>query len=627
MKKWISLMLVFSLLMGLVSVASAEEQLTVETQELRVGVTTRIGGHFFTERWGANTSDIDIRELIHGLNTVSWEQDGHHVLNQTVVQKLAASVDENGDQVYTISINPGLSYNDGTPINANDYAFSVLLQSSPQFDALGSTPIGMDYIVGYEDYQQGKPFAGVRVMDDETFQLTINQAYLPNYYEITMLNVVPYPIHVLAPDCAVKDDGEGAYIDGPFTEELLQQTIIGDGEGYLYKPYVTAGAYQYVSYDPDTSIAEFAKNEHFAGNFKGVKPTIDKITMQYIPAEQALDAVLNGELDVVNKISDGSIIERGTQLALDGKISKLDYMRTGLSFIAFACEMNPTQSVNVRKALAHCVDVNAVNYEFTGGYGVPVYGYYGVGQWMVARSQDDLAQYAYTLDPNLAIELLVADGWTLNEVGEPYDDENGGIRHKLMDGQLVKLSLKWAQSEGTAMSDVLSKNMIDYAQSAGIELLIEKLPFDELLKHYYRQVDREYNMFSLATNFNLAYDPYPTFHTGDAYQGEANKTGLQDEELMNLALDMISTKVNDDEAYVQKWLAFQARWNEMQPMIPLYSNIYFDFFRNDLQNYHSNAYVSWATAVVDAYIGEPAVVEDVEAGEAVEEAVEESLDY
>ena len=34
--------------------------------ELVVGVTTALSGGFFTDMWGNNTSDIDVRLLLHG---------------------------------------------------------------------------------------------------------------------------------------------------------------------------------------------------------------------------------------------------------------------------------------------------------------------------------------------------------------------------------------------------------------------------------------------------------------------------------------------------------------------------------------------------------------------------------
>ncbi len=67
--------------------------------------------------------------------------------------------------------------------------------------------------------------------------------------------------------------------------------------------------------------------------------------------------------------------------------------------------------------------------------------------------------------------------------------------------------------------------------------------------------------------------------------------------------------------YVTKWISFQERYNEVLPAIPLYSNVYFDFWMNQLQNYDVNGHVTWSQAILQAYFGpeEDVTFEDEEA--------------
>ena len=587
--------------------AWAEE--TPEHMALTVGVTTTMSGFFFTGKWGVNSADVDLRELIHGYNTISWEASGDYVVDTTVVRQLDG-YEEAGSKRYRITLNEGLAYNDGSPVTAWDYAFSALLLSSAEFAALGGAPTEMSWLLGYDAFNDsvygGAPFAGVRVIDDHTLDLIIDGRYLPYFYEIMLLNITPYPISVLAPGCEVKDDGQGAYIEGPFTEELLRATVLDEESGYLRKPSVAAGPYVLESFDAEEQAARFTKNPFYAGNFEGVVPQIDEITVVYANPRTALDDIESGKIDLVNKVSEGAIIEDGIDRMWEDRIRLENYLRTGMSFISFACELGPVQSIYVRKAVARCVNRDEVGMAFAQDYGMPVYAYYGLGQWMAQESLDALAALETPVDLDAAAGWLAADGWILNESGGPYDAEAGGVRYREgEDGALEKLSLKWAQPQETVLSDILEQTTGTKLEAIGIEVDIVKLPFDELLARYYRQIDREYHMFTLATNFNLAFDPYHAFHTGDEFQGESNKTGLRDEELMNLALAMRQTQVQDTETFVARWLAFQNRFSELEPMVPLFSSVYFDFFRTDLQQFFSNAYFSWATAIVYAYIGEP----------------------
>ena len=63
---------------------------------------------------------------------------------------------------------------------------------------------------------------------------------------------------------------------------------------------------------------------------------------------------------------------------------------------------------------------------------------------------------------------------------------------------------------------------------------------------------------------------------------------------------MRQTDPSDVYDYVSKWISFQERYNEVLPTIPIYSNIYFDFYTSQLQNYFITAHVTWTQAILEA---------------------------
>ena len=73
---------------------------------------------------------------------------------------------------------------------------------------------------------------------------------------------------------------------------------------------------------------------------------------------------------------------------------------------------------------------------------------------------------------------------------------------------------------------------------------------------------------------------------------------------------MRQTEPGDVLSYCQKWVAFEKAWADLLPAIPVYSNVYFDFYTPTLHNYNAGATTSWAEAIVGAYLGD---VEDPEA--------------
>ena len=77
--------------------------------------------------------------------------------------------------------------------------------------------------------------------------------------------------------------------------------------------------------------------------------------------------------------------------------------------------------------------------------------------------------------------------------------------------------------------------------------------------------------------------------------------------------------------YVVKWIRFQERYNEVLPAIPRYSNVYFDFYTGDLQNYNILAHVTWSQAILESFFGR-APEEEVEEEEETLEDGEEEFD-
>lgn len=85
-----------------------------------------------------------------------------------------------------------------------------------------------------------------------------------------------------------------------------------------------------------------------------------------------------------------------------------------------------------------------------------------------------------------------------------------------------------------------------------------------------------------------------------------NRTGIRDKKLSQLAVDMRKTEPGDVLSYCQKWVAFQERWTEVLPAIPVYSNVYFDFYTTCLQNYRVTENQTWTQAIVGATLTQTA---------------------
>ena len=290
-KKFLSLLLAlvlcFTTLASTLTAALAEEEATPETdaypEELRVGHPTITKGDFFTEMFGNDTADIDVRALIHGYNLVNWDQNqGVYLIDESVVENAMIVENELGDKTYFLALYDDLYYSDGTPITAWDYAFSLLLMMSPEIEQIGGKIYRAEHIVGFNEYLTGTlPYlSGVGVIDDHQLAITLDHDFLPYFFETGLLLCVPYPISVIAPGCkvyagAAEDLGDGygygIYIGNEdqsvtepiYTAELLRKTILDPDTGYNSHPSVVSGPYKLVDYDYET--AHFEINEYYKG--------------------------------------------------------------------------------------------------------------------------------------------------------------------------------------------------------------------------------------------------------------------------------------------------------------------------------------------------------------------------
>ena len=132
--------------------AEETQQITYDYDEMTVAVTTPLTGNFFTNLWGNGSSDLDVRNMIHGYNLVEWNtEQGVFVPDDSVVSGVTVQAEENGDVTFIVALYRDLFYSDGTQITAWDYAFSFLLTMSPEMAELGGAVHTPEYIAGYED--------------------------------------------------------------------------------------------------------------------------------------------------------------------------------------------------------------------------------------------------------------------------------------------------------------------------------------------------------------------------------------------------------------------------------------------------------------------------------------------
>lgn len=544
---------------------------------------TRSSGLFFTDLWGNNTTDIDIRFLLHGQGNVAYFQGGVQAVNAEVIQAFDRSVDESGQVTYTFKLREDLRFSDGSPLTAQDFAGSVLLQAGADLSNLsGAASPNFTGIVGQKAYFGGETdrLSGLRVLNNHAFSLTISKEALPSPFELNLVSVIPYPLHNLLPGAQVVNSDQGAGFAEPVNQEALRTVLLSE-EGYLNHPKVTAGPYTLASYAAQTGEVVLARNSFYTGAAWPERIRVIKAQ------DNALESLKNGDIQLLTKIALDKVAKdaqsfRGIQTAA--------YGRSGLAYLTFEGQQGKTASLSFRKALASLINREEIVKNASVFIGAPVYGLYGTGHKEVKGREAELKQllHLYPFNLQTADLLLEADGWTLNDQGEAWSTPEG-LRYRKNGDSLEALRVTLAITKGSQVGLAVANQLEEQLALVGGQLIIKELSADALFDAASKDGRGEMDLVFMGSNFAPVYDPIPRL---------AAVSGVADPALVKAA-DTLG-HLSSGEDYQAAWLAFQQRLVEVLPIIPLYSNAYLDAFSPDLNGYQPGNHVSPALALLAA---------------------------
>ena len=588
--------------------AATSTRPTEPTGQLVIGTITPVENDFYDARMNNAATNYAMYSLINGYAAVAYTKEGQFEFDPTVVASHEETDNEDGTKTYTVTINDGLVWSDGTPITAKDYVFAALLENSDEMGAIdGYGNTGLNVLVGWDEYSSGESdtFAGLHLVDDMTYSVTIKAEELPNHYDITYASLAPRPMSVIAPGCDVEETENGAQITGDFSTELLQETINNADTGYRYHPNPTCGPYTLTSYDTASREAVLTVNPNYAGDYRGVKPVIETLVIRTVSNDTMMNELEAGSVDLLFECSGGDTINAGLDLVEAGTVTDSSFYRNGYGKLEFDCSVFPTDSENVRKAIAYCLDRNEFARQYTGGYGAVVNAAYGLAQWEYQDSIDWLSENLNSYEVNLdaAKQLLEEDGWTLNADGTPYSGT--GTRYKEVDGELQPLVITWGNSEGNPVSDLLATMLPTNMTEVGMELKPTTMDVSTLFSCIDHQGDTLYNMYNLATGFATANSPWYYYTSDEAYMGQGlNANWITDPELEAAANALKTIPYDDTETWLTTWRDYIKVWNDKMPDIPLYSDEYYDFYNAKLQGWDPSSIWGWERAVLDAWVAE-----------------------
>ncbi len=656
MKKLLSMTLALVLVLSLAGTAMA----ATDPDTLVIGTPAMNGD--FIDGFGNSAYDAFIKRVLFAnyYSTVYLTPSDEMVINTQVVKDHQVETNEAGDKTYTWVLFDDLKWSDGSAITAKDYVFGTLYASAPAWVEAGASSGSVGYgLVGYNAWNSGDSdvFAGVKLIDDYTFSLTIDHAELPYFYEISYASAAPAPMAVYAPSMDIVSDDMGAKLvakdvdqagieaeRAPLIEaaaaakaaaDEAQAAADADAENEelakaaeeaqtaynavrvikdanyaallkdlqnvaateRFKPTVSSGPYKFVSFENQTVTLEI--NEYFKGDINGNKPKIKYIVQKSIPQDTDVDQVIAGEIDVVTGVIEGKKIE-AAKASTTAKTHS--YFRNGYGYLGMHCDWGVTKDVNVRWAMGYLIDRNAVIDHVLGGYGGVVQAEYGFAQWMYEEAGADLEAELtpFNLNIDKANEHLDMTEWKYEADGvTPFDASKATA-----DGSYLRyndkkepLVVRHLGTTDNSVTDIIEIQYTANAPLAGMKFEVTKSDFNALLNNFYYGYEmgdeRQYNTFNLATSFGRPFDPYFASWHSDKLGTWENACQLGDAELDSLIMEMRSLEPDQKDEFLDVWLKYEKRWQELLPQIPLYSNEYFDIMANNVEGFNTTPFATW----------------------------------
>ena len=534
-----------------------------EDNSIILGNSTDLSGKFRYATFGGNNpgaADLDVQNLIVGLETVVASKEGGYVWNDTVVAEHSEVDNEDGSRTITIKLHDDLKFSDGSAVTAKNYiaftlAFStpVAAQAAGKDHMAGMNFVGFDAFNAYdgtnaaEDGSVSKEFKGIRLLDELTFSVTVDPQYLPYFYSIAYGSFSAQYLPLWLGEFDIMDDGNGVYLSDGFYAK--------DGDSFTHAAHIEAaawdktdaypysGPYCVESYNEADKSATLVKNEFFKGNYEGTVPQIGKVVYKKIVTDTQIADFESGNLDVIAGITGGNETNEAITLAdnSNGKYVYSHYSRAGYGKLGFRGDFGPVQFVEVRQAIAYCMDRATFAKDFTGGFGGVVDGPYYTGSWMYkAAVADGMMLDAYATSADSAIAVLEAGGWNYNADGSEY--AGTGVRYKKIaadeiqpqditfqskdgayktekvgDDYYMPLVLNWYGTSNNEFTDLLVTGFMENENIKAAGFVVQNTigEFNPMLDELYQQPiygfyagTPLYTCFNFATGFTSAVYDY-----------------------------------------------------------------------------------------------------------------------
>ncbi len=378
-----------------------------------------------------------------------------------------------GGTSYTFEIRENAHWDNGLPVTANDYIFTIKVILNPY--------------AGARNYRSTIDFVRHIEIDSSNprrFIVLTNKKYILAEENLSTLPVLPAqtfdPNGIMAKFTVdqlsdfLQDSSKSVDISllQKFGDEFHKPQLSRSSEGVL-----GSGAYRLKEWVTGQRIVLVKKENWWGDSLMPKIPMLsaypDRIIYRIISEEPTIVSLMkDGKLDATHRLSSQTYLEMKNDSQIRKKYDFRVVPTLGFGYIGINCKSQKFSDKRMRRALAHLVDVDLIISKFFGGFAEPC-----VGPFAPARSYYNKKLVPIALDTAKAKALFKQCGWT--------DSDGDGLLDKTVNGEKQRLEIRYLFPTGNASGKSIGLVLSENAKKVGIKINIEALDgevFQERLK-------------------------------------------------------------------------------------------------------------------------------------------------
>jgi peptide/nickel transport system substrate-binding protein len=425
------------------------------------------------------------------------------------VPKLAASIESEDNQNYTIKLDEKAAWSDGTPLTADDVIFTLNRAADPQVNSVYGAYVSiLEGVEATGKLPEGQSeIPSVKKVDDHTLTLTTKQPVDPNLVKEQIgSKILILPKHIL--------------------ENVAKDQLAQDP--FMLNPTVTSGAFKFVKYEKDQYVQLAANTDYYQGS-----PKLGNVYIKILTVPNLVAQLQSGEIHMTSGGSPAKIPVQDYE-TIQNLPDVTSSIEPTLNFQTVLINQAKLTNVELRQAIAYGINRQFIVDELLAGTGEIINSPYTS---LHAYSNPDVQSYDYDQEKSKA--LFQQAGWN-------FDD-----------------TLELIVPTGNQIREQVANIIVENLRQVGVKAQISTFDFPTVMQ---KARAGEYDLLLMGFTFTMDPDYTSLYGSNEPYNFMKYESAENDRLL--LAGKNEADPAKRKEIYNQ----LQELWQKELPLITLYSD-------------------------------------------------------